>query len=280
MKDKSLLFIVTSVLYIMCIFAFASRVTVIAGELKEEVDQIEDDLLEYEEVFKEDQETDEDQLHDTIQYIDEDSVIEEDQNNNQDDSESDSILPDRADFEEDVELKDEIRPLLGATRSMVNTYNSDYVWLFKKNYYATSTSLKYLDDDGNNIWHFVYIFQKDKLPDYDLIEVFVNNNQYELLDSPNNDYYIVYMIDANGTNKNSLMSSVRTYLDNYGYPDSNCYWSAPEPTGEPTPTVTLTPTPEPMPDNENNEKYYIMMIFSFGLVAGIIAGHFLTGFIK
>lgn len=42
---------------------------------------------------------------------------------------------------------------------------------------------------------------------------------------------------------------------------------------------------ENKPENEetmtnNNDQYFLMIIFSIGVLSGIIAGHFLTGFIK
>ena len=264
MKNKFFHIFVTCILYVSLFSLFLYQYKVLADELENEVEDIQEYEQKYEDLI--------DNIEDSIETDGSDEDLQEEP------GDSDKVLQDR--YEPIMQVK--------ATRSMTNTYTDQYPWLFQFNYYKTLKQLNVLyDDNGSNaeIKRYAFIFQKDKLPDFDLISTWVRAsstaNLWEFEDP--NVYVVLTAIDGYNVNSYNLKVAVGAYLEEYGYPDSNCYWEDLNPTPTPDPTDTPTPTPDPTGSptpTPTNESINVMMVFCFGLIGGIIVGHFLTGFIK
>lgn len=273
---RGVLFILVGGFFYICLVLLWCRqyniLTVKANELTEEITED----YGYLSSFEEDSESDDSLLQDTITPI---KDLSNDFESSEDITEDykdikngDSVLSDSFEDEENP------KKLLGGTRSViVNTYDPTVDWLFDQNFFYYLYNNSYL----------TYVFPDNYFGDRqdELINVFFNHLLTEKTyykwhyENPSNGFSatLISVLPSNNVNSN-------TYYNIDGYPSKNTYWEIPEPIPDPTPTPTpepeITPTPTPGGEVVIDEKFKIMIIFCFGLSAGVIVGHFLTGFLK
>lgn len=248
MRYKRGLFVVIGITFYYCVMCLYTRnVFAMANDITEEYQDIIEDEREAYEDLEEDQEDNTEDLSDTF-----------------------------------TDLSRFSTSSLGATRSViVNTYDPTVDWLFDQNYFYYF----YVNNDYNSQ---VYVFPDNYFGDRqdELINIFFEHCNSEATyykwhyENPNNGFSatLVSRRPSNNVNPN-------TYYNANGYPCKNTYWEIPTSTDTPTPTPTSTvnpedPTPTPTPTPMEDNQYKIMVVFCFGLCAGVIVGHFLTGFIK
>ena len=290
---KRLIYVLAGCFLYIGIFSFIfPRYMVLADTVKEEYEDL-NESIEDEPIVEENNDQ---VLSDNIGFIfdkEEENIVEVDV---EEDLEEDLEEKDKG-FS-DIESKKALVPLRSSTPH--NSYDDSKAWLFDENLYKTSGSLTYWYFNNRNGGTDIaqaqaYIFKFD--------EFGIHTDEYVMLFADNNNYVVniysqclvVYQVNTQSVvcpyryygKTGSQQGYVNSYLNNYGFPSDmgNVYWDDPNeitPTPTPDPSdPTITPTPDPDGgDIMYNPNFEILVIFCFGLLAGIVAGRLLLGFIK
>ena len=199
---------------------------------------------------------------------------------------------------ENRKLTDTIYTISGVRGLPTNSYDSSKGWLFDESYFLNNDYTLHFRIRGSQYTDIYSYWFPDNIFDEDTeqnINYFANREGYKVYQI-NRGYCVVPYtgtdVDTGTAITNYNLITMNNFISDYGFisQNNNVGWWDPQddptPTPDPDPTPTPDPDPTPTPDPsgdvivKTNEEYELMMIFVGGLVAGLIIGRVMLGFIK